>query len=426
MGSLIGLAWSISLVCCASASAQVAAQSEGIVSAVVADDTIVIESKGGPITYKAVVDKKAGGNISAVCLPASGNAIARELNDIFFRGTHDEQYTLRGWLGESRCVLSCSMNVVSQKPAEVSVAVDVVAAGTFKVLETNETARAKLKSTLLSYKDKTISVKRLYTFKLDRVEIDDTLLWIHPGSEMVRFDLKPAFTPGSVQGPVSLVKDAQKASFYIVGSAGGKIPKGITYPFTADNYLKNGYEVSLRTIGASFPLDKSDEYFYEKTWQQDWYQLSGFIYDVTGYPAGKPVEVTNLVVFSKAEASNMPPLVTIQSPPWDARWLDEKGEVAKYKIGDTLKLAASAVNSDGSKVDDQDISWEIHIDPWWQTPPVTLIGGNISYTIPNVANDEDKIKSKGRKLLAVISVKVKGKNGSEAVEPFAMLVAPAP
>ena len=102
--------------------------------------------------------------------------------------------------------------------------------------------------------------------------------------------------------------------------------------------------------------------------------------------------------------------------------MDEKGEVARYKIGDTVKLSASAVNSDGSPVPDQDIIWEIHIDPWWNTPAVTLRGANTSYKLPEVANEQDKTTSKDRNLLAVISVKVKGKNGTEAVEPFAMLV----
>jgi len=68
------------------------------------------------------------------------------------------------------------------------------------------------------------------------------------------------------------------------------------------------------------------------------------------------------------------------------------------------------------------VSWEIHIDPWWNTPAATLSGGNVSYTIPDVTNEEDKTKSKGRNLLAIVTVKVKGKNGTEAVEPFAMLV----
>ena len=176
---------------------------------------------------------------------------------------------------------------------------------------------------------------------------------------------------------------------------------------------------------ASFDLAKSDMYFYEKPWQQDWYQLSGFMYKVAGYPAGKPINMSHEVVFSKANTSEMPPVVTIHSPPWDARWMDEKGEVAKYKIGDTVRLSATAVNSDGSPVPDRDISWEIHIDPWWNTPAVTLQGGLTTYTLPEVANEQDKATAKDRELLAVISVKVKGKNGTEAVEPFAMLVGKA-
>ena len=104
-------------------------------------------------------------------------------------------------------------------------------------------------------------------------------------------------------------------------------------------------------------------------------------------------------------------------------WLDEKGEVAKYKIGDTVKLAATAVNSDGTPIPDQDITWEIHIDPWWNTPSSAILrGSHLSYTIPQVVNEVDKTKSKDRNLLAVITVRAKGKNGTESIEPFAMLV----
>jgi hypothetical protein len=134
------------------------------------------------------------------------------------------------------------------------------------------------------------------------------------------------------------------------------------------------------------------------------------------------LKATHEVVFSKATTEEMPPVVTIRSPGWDARWMDEKGEVARYKIGDRMGLSASAMNSDGSAVPDRDISWEIHIDPWWKTPPVKLLGANLSYTLPEVANEEDKATSKDRNLLAVINVRVRGKNGTEAVEGFAMLV----
>jgi hypothetical protein len=107
------------------------------------------------------------------------------------------------------------------------------------------------------------------------------------------------------------------------------------------------------------------------------------------------------------------------------RWLDQKEEMPKYKIGDTVKLAASAVNLDGTPAPDKDISWEIHIDPWWKTPAVTLHGGHISYTLLHVANEEDQATSKGRDLLAIITAKVHGKNGTEGVEPFAVLVGKA-
>jgi hypothetical protein len=254
---------------------------------------------------------------------------------------------------------------------------------------------------------------------------DDELLWVQPDTQVTTVYFTPAFMPGSVQGPARLINGTATADFLVTTSGGKKIPARIAYPFTAETFLKNGHKVSVRTAAASFDLARSDSYFYEKPWQQDWYQLSGFMYKLAGYPAGRPVKLSHEVVFSKASMPEMPPVVTIQSPPWDARWMDEKGEVPKYKIGDTVQLAATAVNSDGSPVPDRDIIWEIHIDPWWNTPAVTLRGGHTSYTLPEVANEQDKAIAQNRALLAVISVKAKGKNGAEAIEPFALLVGKA-
>jgi len=407
-------------------SAQTTAANNPVVSAVKTGDEIVIESTGGVLTYKAVLSGKEGGNLTRVCVPANGPAVARELNDLFFHGTHGEEYTLRGWTGKSKCIILCSMDVVSQQPGEVVVKADVIAKGTFKIIAQDEALKAKLKQTpLVSYKDKAVEIKRIYTFKPDRVVESDELVWVYPDMEMTTVYFSAAFMPASVQGPALLVKDAANASFYVVSSGGEKLPQGIRYPFTSENFLKNGYKISLRTTQASFDLGMSEKYFYEKPWQQDWYQLSGFMYRLGRHPAGKRLTFAHEVVFSKAASSEMPPLVTIQSPAWDARWLDEKGEVAKYRVGDTVKLAVSAVNSDGSSVPDSDISWEIHIDPWWKTPAVTLKGAKTSYTLPEVATEEDRATAKDRSLLAVIKVKAKGKNGAEAVEPFAMLVGKA-
>jgi hypothetical protein len=393
-----------------------------VLSAAKSGDTIIIESKGGPLTYKIAIDPKRGGDISDLQLPADGKIIAREINDIFFLGEHGDQYTLRGWTGPNKFTISCSANLISQKADEVVVQVNLLTTGTFKILAKDEPAKAELRKTHVSYKDKTIEVKRTYTFKPDRVLVNDELLWVHADMQFKTFYFTAAFMPGAVQGPARLVKGAANASFYGVSSGGKKLPPEITYPFTSENFLKNGYKVSLRPLTASFDLAKSDFYFYEKAWQQDWHQLAGFMYRVAGNPPGKAITARHEIVFSKATLQEMPPIVTIQSPPTDARWLDEKGEVAKYKIGDVLKLAAVAVNSDGSSVPDQDITWEIHIDPWWNTPTMTLHGANLSYTIPEVTNDIDKTTAKDRKLLAVITVKAKGKNGTEAAEPFAMLV----
>jgi hypothetical protein len=239
----------------------------GVVSAVKVGDTITVESKGGPLSYKAVVNSKEGGDITQVNLPADGRVAALGLNQIFFFGTHGDQYTLRGWTGKEKFVLSCSTDVISQSAGEVVVQVNLIATGTFKILEKDEAVKATLRKTLVGYKDKTVVVKRVYAFKPDRVVMKDELLWVYPDMELKRLDFTPVFTPGCVQGPARLVNGSVRASFLVVGSSGGKVPKGISYPFTAENFLKNGYKVSLRTTAASFDLGKSDMYFYEKPWQ---------------------------------------------------------------------------------------------------------------------------------------------------------------
>ena len=130
----------------------------------------------------------------------------------------------------------------------------------------------------------------------------------------------------------------------------------------------------------------------------------------------------NEFVFSKATMAEMPPVVTIRSPSPEARWMDQKGEIAKYKIGDVVKLIATAVNSDGSPVVNKDITWDIRIDAWWKRRPTILTGTQASYTLPAAANEEEQTAARKRELLAVIKVTAKGKNGTEATEHFAMLV----
>ncbi|MGA2657497.1 MAG: hypothetical protein ABSH34_08240 [Verrucomicrobiota bacterium] len=44
-------------------------------------------------------------------------------------------------------------------------------------------------------------------------------------------------------------------------------------------------------------------------------------------------------------------------------------------------------------------------------------------TLPEAANDEERAAARERELLAILKVTVKGNNGTEATEHFAMLVA---
>ena len=101
-------------------------------TAIKSADAIAMESRGGSVTYKAVVDRKQGGNITELRLPAGGDVVARELNDIFFLGAHGEQYTLRGWTGKTRFNISCSVDLVLQKPDEAVVQVNLLSTGISK------------------------------------------------------------------------------------------------------------------------------------------------------------------------------------------------------------------------------------------------------------------------------------------------------
>jgi hypothetical protein len=395
---------------------------EGTVSAVKADGAILIESRDGPISYKVTVDPKSGGDVSQLRLPATSDVVGRELNDLFFLGRHGEQYTMRGWTGREKFTMECSADVQSQQPDEAVVKVNLLSTGTVKVLVEDDAAKAELRKAHPSYKDKAIQFTRSYRFKPDRILVDDQIAWLHGDTDLATVYFTAAFMPGTIQGPARLKTDSTTASFYSVSSGGGKVPGGIAYPFTSENFLKSGYKVSLRTTQSSFDLSKSDFYFYEKCWQQDWHQVSGFMYRITERPAVRTVALSHEIRFAKADPAEMPPVITIHSPSPSARWMDEKGEVAPYKIGDAVKLSASAVNSDGSAVPDADVTWDVHVDPWWNTPSAVLRGCNVTYVLPEVTNEADKAKAKGRKLLAVIYVKAKGKNGTEAVEPFAMLV----
>ncbi len=72
---------------------------------------VVIESKGGPITYKAVVDAKTGGNIAQVKLPADGDVVPRQLNDIFFLVITAKSTRCAG--GPAETDLPCSARSIS-------------------------------------------------------------------------------------------------------------------------------------------------------------------------------------------------------------------------------------------------------------------------------------------------------------------------
>ena len=109
--------------------------------------------------------------------------------------------------------VSCSADLVSQKPDEVVVRVNLLSTGTFKILVTDETAKAELRKAHASYKDKTVELKRTYTFKPDRVIVDDEVLWLHPDMDLKTLYFTSAFMPGCVQGPARLTHGATTASF---------------------------------------------------------------------------------------------------------------------------------------------------------------------------------------------------------------------
>ena len=164
-------------------------------------------------------------------LPADGNVIARELNDIFFLGEHGEEFTLRGWTCRNRFPITCAVDLRSQKPDEVIVKVDLITTGIFKFFVTDESAKADLKKTHVSYKDKTLDVKRTYTFKPDRVLIDDQLLWLHPETKIKTFYFTAAFcTPLELEA-LRLVNGADSHELLCARPLrANKCQKGLSFP----------------------------------------------------------------------------------------------------------------------------------------------------------------------------------------------------
>jgi hypothetical protein len=413
----------LALACATWTQAAAATKGTGLMSVATTETELVVESSGGPVSYKAAVDRKKGGDIKQLCLPADGKPVTSDLDNFFFHGKHADEYTLRGWTARDQCILSSSVEVLSRKSEEIVVQVNIEAAGTYKVVAADPATKAKLAGKIKSYQEKTVKIKRLYAFRSDGIEVTDEVLWLYPGMEFNVIEWAATFATGTVQSPARLVKGPVKASFYPVGSGGEKVPQGISYPFTAENFLKNGWKVSFLTTSTSFELQKSDRFGYEKAWQTDWEQTSGFRYELPPLPSGKPVTVQTKILFAKATPAEMPPVITLRSPAWEARWLDEKGEVGKYKLGEAMKLLASAVNADGSPVADKDIAWEVRIDRWWKRPAVRLQGAEASCALPGAANDEEREIAQQKNLLVVIKVTAKGNNGTEATEHFAMLVA---
>ena len=404
-------------------SAEIGTAHSPTMSATTTEKEILIQA-AGPVNYQAVVDRQKGGDIKQLCLPATSQPVVDDLNNLFFLGRHGEDYTLRGWTGRDTCILSSAAEVVSQKSDEIVVQVKVEAAGTFKIVSTNPAVKASLAGKLRSYQEKTVEIKRSYSFQPDGIDITDEVLWVHPGLNFDKIEWTASFLPGCIQSPARLLKGAVKAGFDPVGSGGDKLPVGITYPFTAENILKNGWKVSLLTTSTSFDLQKSGAFFYERPWQTDWNQTAGFGYEIAGQPQGQPTLVKTRVSFAQVNPAEMPPVITLLSPGPKARWMDEKGEVPQYKVGDTVKLQAAAVNADGSPVADQDLSWDIRIAAWWKQKPFVLHGAAGTYTIPHAANEEEKAEAQKRQLLAVLKVTAQGRNGTESTEHFALLVGP--
>jgi len=105
-------------------------QSPSTLTAIKADNSVVVEAKGGALTYKVTVDPKSGGNITQLCLPADSKPVARELNDIFFLGQHGEEFTLRGWTGKDKFTISSNVecseftstccSIAGKNPAKVT------------------------------------------------------------------------------------------------------------------------------------------------------------------------------------------------------------------------------------------------------------------------------------------------------------------
>ena len=388
---------------------------------------IAIKSTGGPVTYKGIVNAKFGGNITDGCLPADGQPIARELNGLFYYGIHPQGkslYSVRGWPFRESMVRSCTLTLVSQKHDEVVVQADVDLTGTFKVddAETPEIqAQMAQKIKPQAYKADVVKIKRTITFKSDRFIEKDELNWLYLDAPLATLYFGCTFLPGTFENPVRLIKDGKSFDHNLAGSTSTAMPDEVTFPYSARNFLKNGYTVTVTPLKLSFDTSTSRTYFYEYPWQQDWNQVSDIVYHLNK-DTNEHLTATHEVVFARATPKEQPPLVTFVTPCFGQRWMDEDKEVAHYKVGGKLKLAVKAVNADGTPVDDKDIAWEFRVNRWWRTTPIKLTGNNLDFRIAPTTNAEDIAASKGKALLGIFKVTVTGNNGAKTVETLAVLL----
>jgi enterochelin esterase-like enzyme len=295
-------------------------------------DKIVITSSAGP-TWKAAVDGKHGGVITALRIPADGNNLASDDGSRFeglcnliyvdFQETgKDGAYVAKGslyYFGATE-----RLSILEEQPDRIVVEV---------------TGRA---GNQVTPKADVLRYRQRYTFLVDRIVCEGEVDWmfddVTPGSRPELIQLNNVFAPGAVEGEMS-VWDADTGAVPLpqTNSKGRNYPEGINYPLTVQVPLRGGH--ALRFHSLQMPDDLVQARFYWNEFPRQIENKRGFAFKAwegwpgngnVSFPNDEPIAYRYEIVFvaradatrgsaGQQEAAQVP----LRTPPRpQPRWLD--------------------------------------------------------------------------------------------------------
>ncbi|MBX6313507.1 MAG: serine hydrolase [Isosphaeraceae bacterium] len=321
-------------------------------------DEITVTCRAEP-RWKAVIDRTYGGVIRHFSLPDDGpNLIAEEpktdgtVNP--FRGMFNAFAMTRtdeGKDAEARIKAKTTLWGKSNGTARIR----IVAQGEGEVVV--EASGRAFGWRLLGPPDEpVIEYRQVYTFRPDRVACDGEITWIYPhGTRMEDMSVNTFFAPDVVFYPLRLSDDQGRSwDLPITSSKGVRLPEGVAYPANFDVFLKNGYRLRFRPTRLPEVLADSRWYSFERPWQQDWVQSLSIEGDTQltekRFPAGEPARYQYEMQIARLAPDQVPPRLTLSSP---------KREGA-YRLGEEVRFAASAMDSQGRTLPDDAIEWAVY------------------------------------------------------------------